>query len=264
LISGCNHYPSIAATLAFNRDDLESLVTTIATHIDRGLNCTSNLVVSGVSLTYLDYFNSKELFVMPESQRVKVITESDYYRIRGDGVPIEGVKGAYHSLGKIFLINGKWCFSTFIHENLHSRSSLSTIHDVFEFVYEGITEYLVGKVLKSQFPQCFEEWSALDFCFSTGYIHYVIPWLYLDLNNLFDPIKDIYFDITDDKPLERIGLYLQNALGGNFVSLFNYSNIDNNNFYNFLTSLGEVFGSDFSEDFVNTDLSRSLRLRGLT
>ncbi len=163
----------------------------------------------------------------------------------------EGTKGTYHSSsGKIFLVEGKWCFSTFIHESLHSRSSLSTLPDNFEFIYEGITEYLVGKILEYKFPGCFDEWCRINSCFSTAYIRYVKPWLYLDLKKLFEPIRDIYFDINDESPLEKIGTYLQEKLGGNFESIFNYENMSMDAFDNFIIMLENSFGSTFSRGFL--------------
>ena len=198
----CNAYLSAAEILSLKSRDPEALTERIVTCIDCALNCKSCQVKPNVSYPYRDAITSQEIFIMSESQRVREVTEAQYFRIRGERE--EGTKGTYHNeSGKIFLVADKWCLSTLIHETLHSRSSFSKIPENFEFVTEGITEFLVGRILKNKLPNCFNEWCKLDACFSRGYVQYVKPWLFLSLKFDFTPIKDLYFDIKEEKPLKK-------------------------------------------------------------
>ena len=163
----------------------------------------------------------------------------------------EGIVGGYHpKTGRIFLVEGQWCFSNLVHEALHSRSVFSK-RDPFptnlEFVSDGLTELLVGLVLKKKIPPCYKKWQIANSCFLLPYAKFVRPWYYLTLRVDFKPIISLYFDVGEKTPLEKLGELLRDLLDSKFENVFlNYDPNEKGFFDRFKDQLGRVLGEDFA------------------
>ena len=99
--------------------------------------------------------------------------------------------------GKIFLKHDNWRLCNFIHESLHSVSSLSKESFVatnLEFVTEGLTELLTGYVIKSVFRKCYGYWRSIRPCFLVTYLDFVKIWFYLGTKIRFRKIVSVYLD----------------------------------------------------------------------
>ena len=84
---------------------------------------------------------------------------------------VSRIRGGYDkNENNIYLINGKWCLKTLIHESLHAASYFAygrhTEIGNVELINEGITEYLTGFVLFRNYLDCYSSWlnKENDFC----------------------------------------------------------------------------------------------------
>jgi hypothetical protein len=170
----------------------------------------------------------------------------------------EGVAGSYDpENGRIFLIKGQWCFSNLIHEILHSRSVFSRKEappSNIRFISEGLTELLVGIVLKKMAPKCYEKWKTVASCFLCAYEKFVKPWYYIASKADLTPIISMYFDVTEEKPIEKLGTLLQRSHDSKFEELFlSYDPHNMRLFPDFIDQLGAIYSPDFAE-FQGTSL----------
>jgi hypothetical protein len=85
------------------------------------------------------------------------VVELDELTLRLNQLLAEPARGLYFpDLGRIFLVTGKWCYKTLLHETLHS---LSTFQDVrYRNFADGVTEFLVGYVLWKKYSVCHQDW----------------------------------------------------------------------------------------------------------
>ncbi|MCX6821465.1 MAG: hypothetical protein NTW30_01670 [Candidatus Aenigmarchaeota archaeon] len=171
---------------------------------------------------------------------MKIVRDFDY-----------GIVGSYHPrTGRIFLLEGEWCFSNLVHETLHSRSAFSKTDPPPEnlaFVYDGLTELLVGLVLRRKILRCYNIWQIVNSCFLSPYAKFVRPWYYLTLKVDFKPIMSLYFDVKEDYPLEKLGKLLQDLLGKEFENIFlDYDPKERGLFDRFKDQLGRIFPIDFA------------------
>ena len=156
-----------------------------------------------------DRITSTPMMKLKASQEIVEVSCTKFTRIIG--YYEERIAGSYHpKTGRIFLIEGEWCFSNLIHETLHSRSSLSQRDPPPKnllFVSEGLTELLVGLILKRNISPCYEKWQIVNSCFLSPYAKFVKPWLFLTYKVDLEPIISLYFNAREQNPLEQLGNY---------------------------------------------------------
>lgn len=204
-----------------------------------------------------DKATSKTIIKLGTGENVSELSGDEFSRVLDCNG--EGVVGSYHpKTGRIFMIKGEWCFSNLIHEVLHSKSVFSKKppQSNLEFVYEGITELLVGIVLKRSLNDCYQKWANTDSCFLRKYEKFVKPWYYLALKSDLKPVISLYFDVKENEPLKELGKLLQKSFDNDFEKLFTqYNPADRKFFQNFVDKLGTVYSPDFSE-FQGTRLTK--------
>jgi len=228
----------------------QSKLDTVIKMIEKGLNAKTFRVKPPEEHAFYDPISSDELMILKASEDVREVRIDEFSKIMGN--PEEGIAGSYCTkTGKIFLIKNEWCISNLIHEALHSRSTFSKISPPpknLEFIYEGITELLVGLVLKRGLPRCCAVWQSIDSCFLEPYKKFVKSWLFLSSRIDFSPITTLFFDVQESEPYVRLGQLLQEFCDARIESLFrNYDPWDYRIFDRFLDELGESFPMDFAE-----------------
>jgi hypothetical protein len=204
------------------------------------------------------------LLKMDTTEEIRVVPSYIFPKVIEDYE--EGICGSYSVENKRIILNeGQWCFSTLIHETLHSRSVFSKqiYSPNLQFVYEGITELLVGLTLKEKLPECYKQWQTIDNCFHNAYDTFVKPWYFLMHKIDFSPIIQLYFNLNDSHPLKQLGKILEKACNNGFAKLFgNYSPEKNKFFDDFRDVLGKAFPIEFAT-FFETDLRESILLSSL-
>jgi hypothetical protein len=159
-----------------------------------------------------DRLNARLFTRVSEHIEVILVSADDFKRIRGTQYVDHTVFSWYDTEnGRIFLVNDLWCYSHLIHEVLHSRSSFS--RDEFSqrknlrFIYEGLTEFLVGVVLKSKLTDCYNDWRIVSHrnpCLSSRYLEFIRPWQFLSWKLTFKEIIDVYFNVSLCNPFESL------------------------------------------------------------
>jgi len=124
------------------------------------------------------------------------------------------------------------------------------------FIFEGLTEFLVGCVLKNTLAECYKEWQIVDaeFCFASSYTRFVKPWLFLSKKigaQNFNEIIKIYFDIYSDNPLESMDQVLRAKIGPKYDLSFKEKMCHSSLFDDFKDTLGTIYGKEFT-DFQRT------------
>ena len=248
MVRQCESY--IEASKFFsNHTDCQSSLLEVVEFIEEAINTKTSRAKSLCDCEIEDKITSTPMMKLEASQEIVEISFDKFTRIIGRYE--EGIVGSYHpKTGRIFLIKGKWCFSNLVHEALHSRSAFSKIDPPptnLEFVSDGITELLVGLVLKRKMSTCYEKWQIVDSCFLSPYAKFVKPWYYLTLKVDFRPIISLYFDVGEQNPLERLGKLLRDLLSGKFENIFlNYDPDEKGLFNRFKDQLGRAFPIDFA------------------
>ncbi|MGD0029476.1 MAG: hypothetical protein ABSC91_11115 [Candidatus Bathyarchaeia archaeon] len=199
-----------------------------------------------------DKLTKEPIMKIGASQKILEVSLDDFRRIGNLKRIDTGYAGAYHpKSGRIFLVKERWCYSNLIHETLHSRSAFSkddVLKDNLKFIFEGLTEFLVGLVLKKKIPRCYEQWKVVNSCFLSSYSELVKPWYYISKNTDFEPIISLYFKVTEKYPLKKLGKTLQKSIGGEFENVFSDECIQKRAVFDkFKDALGEVYGKNFAE-----------------
>jgi len=95
-------------------------------------------------------------YVCPAEESVFEIDNMDLFRHIG----FLGLRGCYlPSEGKTYLVKGKWCLETLIHETLHSCSINSQKTDLkrYDQLFDGLTEFYTGYILFQEFKDCYSK-----------------------------------------------------------------------------------------------------------
>lgn len=192
---------------------------------------------------------SKKMMKLKACQEVVLLSVDEFSKIAGySGL---GIAGSYHDkTGRTLLIKGEWCFANLIHETLHSRSVFSKkmASSNLDFISEGLTELLVGMVLRKKLPNCFNKWKTASSCFLEPYEKYVKPWYYLTYKKNFERIVNLYFNIDVKAPFDELCRLLFKIHDSDFKNLFNnYQTCNYAFFSSFLDSMGSAFPTDFAE-----------------
>ena len=248
LIRQCKTY-SEASKLFSDPKNCQSCLTEVvklieeSTHVKTNrAKCLCDCVIPNVitSEPILELEESQEIIEIPYSVFMKIVRNFDY-----------GIVGSYHPrTGRIFLLEDEWCFSNLVHETLHSRSAFSKIEvppKNLEFVYDGLTELLVGLVLRRKIPCCYSMWQFVNSCFLSPYEKYVRTWYYLTLKVDFKRIMSLYFNMKEDYPIQKLGELLQDLLDKEFENIFlGYDPKKRGLFDRFKDQLGKNFPMDFA------------------
>lgn len=249
MVHPCDVY--IEASKFFsNPKDCESCHREAVEFIEEAINVKTSRVKSLKDCGIMDKRTSTLIMELRASQEVVELPFDELTKIIG--YRKEGVVGSYHpKTGRIFLIEEEWCFSNLIHETLHSRSAFSK-KDLAQsnllFVSDGLTEFLVGLVLKRKISSCYKKWQIVNDCFLSPYEKWVKPWYYLTSKADFKPIISLYFDVKEQNPLEKLGKVLQELISGEFENIFlNYNPTERMLFDRFKDQLGKVYGKDFAD-----------------
>jgi hypothetical protein len=253
VVSTCEAYTEASKVIQLpSRSCPQALVESI----EKAFCVKTSRVNSPCDCEIKDRATLKTVAKLDTSEEIIELSLDVFSRIAGYN---EGVVSSYHpKSGRIFLIKGKWCFSNLIHEILHSRSTFSkeTPPSNLEFISEGLTELLVGLVLKKTVPCCYEKWRTMDSCFLNPYEKFVKPWYYLASKADFAPIISLYFDVTEKRPIEKLGKLLEKAHDSKLEELLlNYDPHNMTLFQNFTDRLGTIYSPDFAE-FQGTSLTR--------
>lgn len=229
---------------------IQSKLDALVKAINEGLNVKTSRAKSSSDCVIYDPICAEPLITLKASEDAKEVTIDQFSKILGRFE--EGISGSYcPKTGKIFLIKSEWCYCNLIHEALHSRSTFSKTYPPpknLEFVYEGITELLVGLVLKRRLPECYRIWQLVDSCFLEPYAKFVKPWMFLTFKTDFDPIIILYFNLQEKDPYVKLGKLLQEFCDASFENVFlDYNPWDYSIFDRFLDELGELFPMDFAE-----------------
>jgi len=248
LVRHCEKYPAASKFFSDPTDCQSSLLEAIKI-IEEAINIKTSRAKSLCGCEVVNRINSKIMMKLEASQEIIEVKYDDFSRIIG--YYEQGIAGSYHpKTGKIFLIEGEWCFSNLIHEALHSRSAFSKItppQKNLEFVSDGLTELILGLVLKRSIPPCYEKWQIVNSCFLSPYEKFVKPWYYLTFKVDFKPIVLLYFDVKERNPLEKLGELLQELLGSEFKNIFLKYNPDERGLFDrFKDQLGRIFPVDFA------------------
>lgn len=169
-------------------------------------------------------------------------------------------------IGKIFLNNGTWCFNSLCHETFHGVSCFAcgkAPNSNLDFVSEGLTELLTGLMLKQICSKCFSRWSEVNFCLHKPYLPDMLIWKYIGESIGLSEIVDLFFDVKEAEPYERIIQVMRKKLSTEFRDVFQPYKPSRNIRIRFLEELTLFLGESFDE-YVRSrpdviDLSR-LRL----
>ena len=158
-----------------------------------------------------------------DSVEVITVSADEFRRIRGTEYKDPRVCSSYDlDSGRIFLVDEKWCYSQLIHEVLHSTYTFSRKEisgSNLRFLFEGLTEFIVGFVLKNKLIDCYRDWrivSPKNPCFSSMYLEFVKPWHYLYGKIDFQEVIKVYFDVQLDNPLKTIDDVLSRLIGAKY------------------------------------------------
>jgi hypothetical protein len=239
-----------ASKLFSDPADCKSSLTEVVEFIDESIHAKTSRAKSLSGCQIKDRTTSIPIMKLKSSQEIVEIPKEKFTRIIG--YYEEEIAGSYHpKTGRIFLVEGKWCFSNLIHESLHSRSVFSKRDPPpknLEFVSEGLTELLVGIVLKRKIPVCYEKWRIVNSCFLSPYEKFVKPWYYIMCKSDLAPIISLYFNVEEQNQLEKLGKLLQQLISSQFENVFlNYDPTERKLFDRFLDQLGKIFPTDFAE-----------------
>lgn len=205
-----------------------------------------------------DRFTRNIIRSLTASEEIIEVSEIEFMRINGEHS--EGTLAIYEpGIGRIMLIEERWCLSHIFHETLHSRSSFCVGGDTPQgllYVIEGLTELLTGKVLKSKLTKCYEEWCILGQCFCNSYIDYLKPWYFLDSKRDISPVISLFFDIGERNPFQKLDEILEELLGDSYTSIFSFSQPYEAYLANerFADTLSDIF-DDFT-DFYQSPLTQ--------
>lgn len=257
----CSAYYPAQSRCSLKANDPKACLAAIVSLIEDVFDLRTNRTKPIGPSEIIDPLTSNVLVKTTPTEEVIEVTPDIFSKIFGHHE--EGVLGCYDiPTGKIFLIKEKWCFSTIIHEALHGRSifSKTPLPSNLEFAIEGITEHLVGVVLKKALPECYKQWQTIDFCFHNYYEEFVKPWYYLSYRMDFRPIIQLYFDLNEKNPIRELGKILERAFDNGCAKLFEGHSPERTSFFqDFRDALGKAFKADFAE-FMNTDLRESIIL----
>ena len=161
-------------------------------------------------------------YTSPAEELVLEIDAMDLFK--HIGITNFGMCGCYvpHE-GKIYLVKGKWCLDTLIHEILHSCSINSQDIELkrYDQLFDGLTEFYAGYILFQEFRNCYTD------CFMpTGqlcemaYIDYTKLWAtlchFVSLRNtieLYFPTGNLWDDEVDH--------FVQNIINLGFTKFIN-------------------------------------------
>jgi len=102
---------------------------------------------------------------MLSTERVVELEEIDLYENLPEvqSRPLGSVYGLYHPTGRIFLVKGRWCIKTLVHETLHGASITAARTELgrqYYMLFEGLTEFYCGYLLSKHYPKCYESWKG--------------------------------------------------------------------------------------------------------
>jgi hypothetical protein len=193
-----------------------------------------------------DKLTNNPLLHLTSNQEILTINDVTFRKINGLNNE-QSYAGAYHpNSGRIFLVEGSWCYSNLIHETLHSRSVFSNLMpcDNLKFVFEGLTEFLVGVVLKIKISECFDLWRNVENCFLSPYLNYVKPWYYLSMKIDLTDIILLYFNTNEPYPYLKLGEILGKQTGHTFDI---FDDLKKSSIFQiFKERLGNVYRKDFA------------------
>lgn len=95
-------------------------------------------------------------YTSPSIESILEIDAVDLYR--HTGITDFGIRGCYiPQEGKTYLVKGRWCLETLIHETLHSCSINSRDIELkrYDQLYDGLTEFYTGYLLFREFRDCY-------------------------------------------------------------------------------------------------------------
>ncbi|MCL2134824.1 MAG: hypothetical protein FWH37_04620 [Candidatus Bathyarchaeota archaeon] len=118
------------------------------------------------------------------------------------------------------------------------------------FIFEGLTEFLVGLVLKNTLVECYKVWQVVNprkSCLSSLYLDYVNVWLFLSKKINFKEIIPIYFDVSLNDPLKSLDQALNSEIGTSYNMSFKEKMDKQTIFHDFIDALTVVYCDEFVE-----------------
>jgi hypothetical protein len=251
--------------LHVDSEDIQSYQDKVVALIESAVNLKTTRVKQKNISEIFDPLTKTQLFKIEGNKEVIEVPSHIFLKILGECET--DALGFYDmETGKIFLDREKWCFSTLIHETLHSRSvfSQSLYHSNLEFVADGLTELFVGLILEKALSDCHKQWQTIDDCFHNYYEEKVQTWHYLTFKMSFEPIIRLYFDLSIKNPLKELGKILESTCKNDCADLFaNYNPQDRSFYKRFQALLNKAFPTEFTE-FMSSDLRDVIKLKQLT